>query len=75
MQNTQKSEVARLKAEIELNSAAARYAMHGSTLGTAKHPFITRRMECMGEAHNKLAERIGDKRADKILIQAMEGRY
>jgi hypothetical protein len=73
MQTTNTSEVARIKAEIELNNAAARYAMQGTALGTAKHCVITAKMERMGMLHDTLAGIVGSKKADKFLVQVMEG--
>lgn len=72
MQDANVSNVARLKAELELTSAAARYGLYGPAI-VARHPFITKKMERMGELHDELAEKIGERRADKFLIRAMEG--
>ena len=66
-----KSEVARLRAELDRQGEACR-ALKGLALGTAQHQFITRRMERMGEIHEELKKEIGEE-ADGLLIQAMEG--
>ena len=46
-----RSEVARLKAQIEAEVQAAQWALCGVALGAAKHQFITSRMERMGMLH------------------------
>ncbi len=71
MENNQ-SDVARVKAEIELQWSAACHAMHGMSEGTLKHEIITARMERMGERHDNLREMIGEGRAAKFLVKTMD---
>ncbi len=67
-----KSEVARLMQQIELEYEAAQRGMYGFAAGTAKHEFITARMENMGKCHEKLIALVGEREATKALAQALE---
>ncbi len=57
----QKSEVARLLAQICSEYEAARLGLSGLTQGMGRHQFITRRMECIGALHSELHGLLGDK--------------
>ncbi|HET9999349.1 MAG TPA: hypothetical protein VFQ36_00560 [Ktedonobacteraceae bacterium] len=72
MQEENKSEVARIKRQIELEYEAAQRAMYGFAVGAAKHEFITARMENMGRCHEKLVTLVGEQEAVKALAQALE---
>ena len=67
-----KSEVARLMRQIELEYEAAHRAMHGFAAGAGKHEFITARMENMGRCHERLTDLLGEREATIALAQAME---
>ena len=67
-----KSEVARIKRQIELEYEAAQRAMYGFAAGAGKHEFITARMENMGRHHEKLIELVGEREATKALAEALE---
>ena len=67
-----KSEVARIKREIEQDYQAAQQGMHGLAQGTSQHQFITVRMQRMGELHERLEGLVGKEEAAKILTEAME---
>ena len=67
-----KSEVARLLEQIELEYQAAYQALHGLTQGTAKHQVITSKMERMGKLHEKLQTLIGEEQAGKLLAETLE---
>ena len=67
-----KSEVARIKRQIELEYEAAQRAMHGFAAGAGKHQFITARMENMGMHHERLIALIGEREATKALAEALE---
>ena len=67
-----KSEVARLMRQIELEYEAAQRAMSGFAVGVAKHEFITARMEKMGRCHERLVTLVGEREATKALAQALE---
>lgn len=56
----QRSEVARLLAQITAEYEAAQRGMTGLSLGTAQHAFITARMENMGQLHSQLQTIVGD---------------
>ncbi len=58
--NEQRSEVARLLAQISSEYEAAQRGMSGLAYGNAKHDFITARMENMGQIHNQLHRLVGD---------------
>ena len=44
---TQQSEVARIRALIDVEYQASHLGLQGLALGTAQHEFITKRMECI----------------------------
>ena len=67
-----KSEVARLMRQIELEYEAAQRAMHGFAAGAGKHQYITARMENMGRCHERLTDLLGEREATIALAQAME---
>ena len=67
-----KSEVARVLEQIELEFQAAQRGMYGLAFGTAKHEFITGKMEQMGKLHEKLQTMVGEKEAVKLLAETLE---
>ena len=66
------SEIARLKTQIEAEMQAAHWALHGASLGTAQHQFITCRMERLGVLHEELKELVGEEEGLRLLIQVMD---
>ena len=58
--NEQRSEVARLLSQISAEYEAAQNGMTGLAYGSAKHDFITVRMENMGKIHTQLQDIVGD---------------
>ena len=58
--NEQRSEVARLLAEIRAEYEAAQRGLSGLAQGTSQHEFITTRMENMGQIHTQLHALVGD---------------
>ena len=72
MQEENKSEVARIKRQIELEYEAAQRGMYGFATGAGKHAFITARMENMGRCHEQLVTLVGEREATKVLAQALE---
>jgi hypothetical protein len=66
------SEVARLKAEIELQSAAAHRAVYGLAEGTSQHSFITKKMERIGKLHDDLMGIIGERKATRFLVKTID---
>jgi len=67
-----KSEVARIKRQIELEYEAAMRGMYGFAAGTTKHEFITAKMENMGRCHEKLITLVGEQEATRALAEALE---
>ena len=68
MQNmVHKSEVARVRKEIELQLEAMRRGMYGFASGTARHAFIRARMDCIGVYQQKLTDCIGEQDADQLV--------
>jgi len=65
-----RSEVARLRAQIQNEWDAARLGMTGFSQGSAKHETITTHMERMGRLHEQLKPI--DEQADEYLIEVME---
>ena len=55
-----KSEVARILAQIAQEYEAAHNGLHGLSQGTARHSFITARMENMGKLQVELEKLVGD---------------
>ncbi|MGH2496937.1 MAG: hypothetical protein ACRDIV_19715 [Ktedonobacteraceae bacterium] len=67
-----KSEVARIMRQIELEYEAAQRSMYGYAAGAAKHEFITARMENIGHCHEQLKTLVGEEQAVVALAQALE---
>jgi hypothetical protein len=66
------SEVARLRAQIEREYAAACAGLHGLSAGSARHDFIQRRMANAQEYGEQLIEQIGKEAALPLIVEAME---
>jgi hypothetical protein len=58
--NEQRSEVARLLAQITAEYEAAERGLNGLAMGVSQHEFITARMEHMGQLHSELQTLVGD---------------
>ncbi len=58
--NEQRSEVARLLAQISAEYQSGQNALHGLAYGASRHDFITARMENMGQLHAQLQELVGE---------------
>jgi hypothetical protein len=56
----QRSEVARLLAQISAEYEAAERGLNGLAMGVSQHEFITARMEHMGQLHSELQTLVGD---------------
>ena len=70
--NEQKSEVARLLQQISLEYEAATRGLTGLSAGSAKHSFITARMEQIGVHHEQLASLVGEVQATQFVIELAE---
>jgi hypothetical protein len=62
-----RSEVAQLRHQIELELEAMQRAMTGFAAGTARHEFIRRRMDQLGNYQDKLAEHVGESVANQVV--------
>jgi hypothetical protein len=74
MEEKNKSEVARIKKQIEDEQVAASQGLHGLAQGVSRHEFITKRMERQGQLHDELKKLVGEEEAARILSEAMEGK-
>ncbi len=61
MNTKNQSEVARLLQQISEEYEAATRGLSGLASGTARHDFITKKMENMGQNFEDLAEAVGSK--------------
>jgi hypothetical protein len=66
------SEVARLRQRIHLEYEAAQRGLSGIAQGTARHAFITKRLENMADHYQELKELAGEQVAIKILAEVVE---
>jgi hypothetical protein len=65
------SEVARLLAQIGREYEAAQRGLTGLATGTARHEFITRKMERMSDLHSSLQALVGES-ATALLAKHLE---
>jgi hypothetical protein len=71
MNNTNKSEVARLLEEIRLSYESAYVAMHGPAI-VAKHEFISKKLENMQHSHAQLQTIVGEHEAIKLVAETLD---
>lgn len=64
-----KSEVARLRTQIELELEAVNRGMNGLAIGHARHDFIHARMQRIGTYQDTLACEIGEEAATQVVCQ------
>ena len=62
-----KSEVACLREEIELQLEAMQRGLYGFASGTARHAFVRARMDRIGEYQHTLTRYIGEEDADQLV--------
>ena len=67
--NKQKSEVAQLLQQISLEYEAATRGLTGLSAGSAKHSFITARLEQIGAYHEQLVNLVGEVQATHLIIE------
>ncbi len=72
MSEENRSEVARLMRQIELEYEAAQRGLTGYA-EVAKHAFITARLEKIGEHHALLQQLTGEQKAAHFLVTVFEG--
>lgn len=61
------SEVARLRQQIEVQLVAMRRGLSGLSSGSARHAFITARMERIGAYQDGLASQLGEDDANLLV--------
>lgn len=66
-----KSEVARIREEIDAQNEAAKQGMYGLAEGVSKHAFITAKMDRIGELHDDLIQLVGEEKAAEIIIEVI----
>ena len=71
-QQQQGSEVARILAQIRQEYEAARAGLSGLALGTSRHAFVTKKMECMGQLQLELGTIVGDMPAIALIAEHLE---
>ena len=69
---TNESEVAWQLEQIRLQYEAAERGLTGLAQGTARHQFITARMEQMGKLHEELVMLIGAEQATRLFAGTLE---
>jgi hypothetical protein len=68
----QKSEVAQLLQRINLEYESATRGLTGLSDGSAKHSFITARLEQIGVYHEQLVSLVGEVQATQLVIELAE---
>jgi hypothetical protein len=63
------SEVARIKRQIVAEYEAGQQALSGLSLGTARHDFITKRVENMSSMTMQLVALVGEAQAGQFLVE------
>ena len=66
-----RSEVARLRGQIQAEYQAAQQGLSGLASGTARHDFITARTEHLATLHERLAEIVGPDEAIAIVANTI----
>ena len=66
------SQVAQLLRRIDLEYQAAQWGLTGLAEGTAKHAYITRRLENIGAYQERLAQLVGQEQAAQLVYETME---
>ena len=67
-----RSEVARILAQIAQEYEAGHNGLSGLAQGTARHNFITARMENMAKLQNELEKLVGDREAIGLVAQRLD---
>lgn len=65
------SEVARLRLQIQAEYEAAEQGLIGLSSGTARHDFITRKMENVAGLHQELIALVGEHEATAIVAHTV----
>jgi hypothetical protein len=67
-----RSEVAQIMAQIQAEYESSVCGLSGLASGTARHEFITARMERIGQLHSDLRDLVGEQHATGLLVNALE---
>ena len=67
-----RSEVAQIMAQIQAEYESGMCGLTGLSSGTARHDFITARMERIGQLHSDLRDLVGEQHAAGLLVDALE---
>jgi hypothetical protein len=67
--NSNSSEVARLRQQIEVQLVAMRRGLCGLSSGSARHAFITAHMERIGTCQENLAGQVGENAATLLVYR------
>ena len=65
--DSNQSEIAHLRQQIEFQLVAMRRGLSGFSSGSARHAFITARMEHIGICQDDLAHRLGESAATMLV--------
>jgi len=65
------SEVTQLLRQIEQEYQASKRGLEGLTSGTARHDFIQKRAENIGQCHEQLTELIGPEQAIALIANTI----
>lgn len=71
-QPQRRSEVMHILAQIQAEYESGMRGLTGLASGTARHEFITARMEHMGHLHHELQGLVGEQNAIVLLVHALE---
>ena len=66
-----KSEIARIRAEMEAQYQAAEAALYGLAQGTSQHEFITAKLNRVAELQSELGQLVGEEAAAKAIVEVM----
>lgn len=62
------SEVAELRRRIEMEIESMQRGLNGFAVGTARHEFIRRRMDCVGAYRGELVREVGEDAANGMVF-------
>lgn len=72
MEDTCKSEVAWRLEQIKQQYEAAQRGLSGLAQGSARHMFISARMQSMGRIHEELQRLVGPEQAIRLVAEALQ---
>ncbi len=72
MEDTCKSEVTCLLEQIKQQHEAAERGLSGLAQGTARHKFISARMERIGQIHEELQRLVGPEQATQLVTETLQ---